>query len=692
LAALAIALSAAFAFPQEASAATGTISTVAGSDPFGDFSGDGGPATAAALNNPTGVAATADGGYLIADASNARVRRVFPDGTITTVAGTGNYAFSGDGGPATAADLREPGGVALDAQGRVYIADTVNARIRMVDTNGIITTVAGTGATNVLNHPHGVAIDSQGRVVIADTYNHRIRRLDAGTLTTIAGTGAFGYSGDGGPALSATLSTPYYVAVDSQDRILLSDLSNNRIRRIEVDNTITTMAGNGNASFSGDGGPATAAAINQPYKVATDAQDNVYIAEESSQRIRRVSAGGTISTLAGTDTPGNSGDAAAATSAQLAFPLGVAAGPGGVVVIADTNNNRVRRVDPTSGVITTVAGAIDPAGVGPSQSARFDDPQALVVGSSLTLVAAGTSGTLEALAGGKVSVVAGRYPQSAATGALARYRTGAFGNVGGVAIDDAAHLIYITETSANRLHVITEVDPSDPSTWTIAPLANTAGTAGFGDGAAATARFRAPTGLYLDVAAHTLYIADTGNHAIRALDLSGGTVSTTVNASHSLGYGGDGGPASGGLLFEPTALTRCSNGDMFIADTGNNRIRRVTSGTISTVLGDGVPASSGEGAPARTFPVDGPRGLACDAAGDLFVTSATTVRLLPASDTGIVDGSGPVQTIYGVPPRTMFPASVTACLTGIAVVGPASLQVADACTGLLVQLDRQPAP
>src|SRR6185312_3840189 len=173
---------------------------------------------------------------------------------------------------------------------------------------------------------HGVAIDHQGRVVIADTYNRRIRRVDAGVLTTIAGNGAFGFSGDGGPATSATLSTPYYLAVDSQDRVLISDLANNRIRRIETDGTINTIVGNGTAGFSGDGGPATAAEINQPYGIAVDAQDNIYVADETNQRIRKITAGGTISTVAGTSSGGASGDAAAATSAQLLFALGIAAG------------------------------------------------------------------------------------------------------------------------------------------------------------------------------------------------------------------------------------------------------------------------------------------------------------------------------------------------------------------------------
>ena len=667
------------------------IATLAGNGTFG-LGGDGGLATAATLQNPFDCAVDPAGRIYIADVFNQRVRRVELDGTITTIAGTGLQGFSGDGGPATNAQLFEPDGVALDAQGRLYIADSVNGRVRMVDTTGMITTVAGDGNRTTLDHPHGVAIDPQGRLVVADTYNHRIRRVDSpGTLTTIAGNGSFGFSGDGGPAIQATMSTPYYVSVDSAGRVLISDLSNNRIRRVELDNTIDTVAGNGAAAFAGDGGAATSGSINQPYKVTVDAQDNIYVADELNQRIRKITAGGMLSSVAGNGTAGTSGDAAAATSAQLQFVLGVCSGPNGLV-IADTNNNRVRRIDPITGVITTVAGRVDPEGVGAAAPARLADPQAFAVGSAFTFIAGGSTGTLEALAGGHLTAVAGRYPQSAATGALARFRTDAFGSVGGIAIDDTAHVIYITETSANRLHVITEVDPADPATWTIATLANTAGTAGFADGAAATALFRAPTGLYLDAATSTLYIADTGNHAIRALDLQAHTVSTIVNTSHSLGFAGDGGPAAGALLFEPTALTRCANGDLFIADTGNNRIRRVTGGTISTVLGDGVPASSGEGAPARTFPVDQPRGLACDAFGDLFVTSATTVRLLPASDSGIVDGSGVVQTIYGAPPRTAFPSSVTACLTGIAVTGASQLQVADACTGLLVQLDRTPAP
>ena len=264
------------------------------------------------------------------------------------------------------------------------------------------------------------------------------------------------------------------------------------------------------------------------------------------------------------------------------------------------------------------------------------------------------------------------------------------------AYDDADHLMFITESTHDRVDVITMVDPTNADTWTIAPLANAAGTAGFADGAAQVAEFRDPTGLYFDPAARVLYVADTGNHVIRAIDLSSGVASamvrTVAGVPETLGYVGDNGLATSALLFAPQAITRCANGDLFIADTGNDRVRRIEAGTgtITTVLGDGSQSSSGEGHPASTFPVDAPHGLACDDIGNLFVTSTAAVRMVLADAGGIVDGSGYVRTIYGLPPRDTFPTSVTRCLAGLAVVNAATVRVTDSCTGLMVELDRQP--
>ena len=353
--------------------ATGIISTVAGNGAFG-FIGDGGPATAASLNFPSRVALDAAGNLLIADTSNHRIRRVDgATGIITTVAGSGfANRFSGDGGPATGASLNAPSGVALDAAGNLFLSDRNNQRIRRVDAaSGIITTVAGNGiagfggdggpATSAsLNAPSGVALDAAGNLLIVDTNNARIRRVDAATgiITTVAGNGGFGFSGDDGPATSASLNAPSGVALDAAGNLLIADTNNARIRRVDAaSGIITTVAGNGIAGFGGDGGPATSASLDAPSGVALDAADNLLIADQSNQRIRRVDgATGMITTIAGNGIAGFGGDGGPATGAGLSFPSGVVLDAAGNLFLSDRNNQRIRRVDAASGIITTVAG------------------------------------------------------------------------------------------------------------------------------------------------------------------------------------------------------------------------------------------------------------------------------------------------------------------------------------------------
>jgi sugar lactone lactonase YvrE len=396
---------------------------------------------------------------------------------------------------------------------------------------------------------------------------------------------------------------------------------------------------------------------------------------------------------------GSFGDGGAATDARLLAPRGVAVDSMGNVLIADTFNHRLRRVDAVANVIISVAGEVDPNGMGPVGQAQLADPNALVAGLAFALIAGGSSGTVQALRHsiGGLEVVAGRYPQPEPAANLARFRDSSFGTVSGLAYDASAGLIYLTESSANRIQVVTAVDPDDRHTWTIAALANYEGTAGFANGPAATARFRNPTGLYLDEQAQILYVTDTGNHVLRAIDLSNGpaaaTVSTVAGTPETLGFFGDYGPATSALLYQPQAVTRCENGDIFLADTGNHRVRRIEpDGTITTVLGDGTGVSSGQGSPATIFPVNGPLGLACDPFGNLLVTSTNAVRLVASDDDGFVNGTGPVTTIYGAAPRDTFPASVTRCLTGLAVASDTTVQITDSCTGMLIELRRQPAP
>ena len=288
----------------------GDLSALAGNGTAG-ATGDGAKAIDAELYAPYGTAADSAGDVYIADTDNHRVRKVAADGTITTFAGTGTNGFSGDGGAATAAKLSYPGGVAVDSAGNVYIADTGNARVRKVTTGGTISTVAG---------------------------------------------GGFLFLGDGGPATSATLNYPTRLAFDLSGNLLIADSVNHRIRRVTwSDGKINTVAGTGTSGASGDGAAATSAQLSYPTGIAVDTSGNVYVADTNNHEVRRFTIGGTISTFAGTGTLGFAGDGGAATAAQLDYPGGVAVDPAGNVFIADTSNNRVRRVDPTN-VITTIAG------------------------------------------------------------------------------------------------------------------------------------------------------------------------------------------------------------------------------------------------------------------------------------------------------------------------------------------------
>ncbi|HMJ02153.1 MAG TPA: hypothetical protein VK506_04375 [Conexibacter sp.] len=338
------------------------IETIAGGG-TGGFGGDGGPATSALLTSPSDVALLANGGYLIADTSNNRIRRVDAAGVIATVAGAGPAvgaagSFAGDGLAATdpAVRLNQPRGVSAlpNSGGGFLIADTANNRIRRVD-DGVITTVAGIGSatfggdggnarTAFLNQPGGVAALPGGGFLIADTANNRIRQVDTrGTITTVAGGGL---GGDGGLATQASLNAPARVAALSGGGFLIADTGNNRIRRVDLDGTIRTVAGTGTAGFGGDGGPAGRALLNGPEGVAALDDGSIAIADSTNERVRLVGVNGTIRTLAGTGTLGFSGDGGDPEAAQLSHPRAVAP-DGSRTLIGDSFNHRVRLVTGT---------------------------------------------------------------------------------------------------------------------------------------------------------------------------------------------------------------------------------------------------------------------------------------------------------------------------------------------------------
>jgi uncharacterized protein (TIGR03437 family) len=351
----------------------GVITTVAGTGVPG-FGGDGGPAVRAQFQFPAGLALGAAGNLYVAEPDNHRIRRITPAGEIATVAGSSH--FRGDGGPAASATLFSPSNLAMDAGGNLYIAEIGNNRIRKLSPNGLITTVAGssdapgysdgggraTSAKLNLQDADGLAVDASGTVHFSDTYNHRVYKVTgSGQLIRVAGTGVYGDSGDGGLAINARIAYPRGLAFDKGGNLYVALGNHNRVRKIgAADGVITTIVGDGNAGTGGDDGPAAAARLDFPQGVAADAEGNIYISSRDDDRIRRVSPGGRITTIAGTGVRGGTGDGGPATSARFNGVTQIALDPSGYLYLAEHGGQRLRVVQLASGIIDSVAGTGTP--------------------------------------------------------------------------------------------------------------------------------------------------------------------------------------------------------------------------------------------------------------------------------------------------------------------------------------------
>ncbi len=611
------------------------ISTAIGGGPNGI------PAVDADLYYPYGVAVDTSGNFYIAVYNQNRVYKVNTTGTISVVAGTGAQGYAGDGvtGGAALANLYHPYAVAVDGSNNVYIADQYNCAVRKVDTTNTITTIAGTpgtcghtgdggkGTAAEIYYPQGIGLDASGNLFIGEQNECDVRKLvlTTNTITTYAGTpGTCGYTGDGGNATAAEMSTTSGVAADASGNLFIADSGNCVIREVTKSNgRISTVAGNHTCGYNGDGGPATSAEMNQVFGIAVNGA-NIIIGDYYNQRVRQFTVGGNITTVAGNGTAcsGTCGEGGPATSAEFNGPVGIAATSGGTIYVGNISNyvvdsftvggNLNLAAGNHSATIETLINSEPPQGVvfnypygvfvDTTGNVYVDDSQNEMVreyvkSSNLVKFFAG-NGTYGYLGdGGPATSAELRQPY-------------------GVAKDSAGN-VYVADTQ-NCL--IREVNTAgNISTFAGLVVSNNPQCGYSGDGGPATsAKLSYPYGLAVD-SKNAVYVADYNNHVVRKI--SGGTISTIAGIGQIAGFGGDGGPASNALLYNPTAVAVDPAGNVFIADYNNCRVREINAATgiINTVAGNGTCSFTGDGQ-ATSNGIGYPQGVAVDANDNLFIS------------------------------------------------------------------------
>ena len=667
---------------------------------------------------------------------------------ITTFAGNGSSGFSGDNGLATAAKIGFPGRIAIDDTANVYFADTYNNRIRKISAaTGIITTVAGTGTAGYngdgalatasqLNYPFGVAVDHSGNIYIADSYNNRIRKISATTklISTVAGTTSSGYNGDNISAITAQLNQPNSVCLDNAGNIYFTDQSNNRVRKVTISTgNISTVAGSGTSGYMGDNGTAIYAQLNSPSGIALDANNNIYIADLNNHRIRKVTVStGVITTIAGNGTGAYVEDGVAATLTSLSLPQDVFVTTAGHVFIADYGNGRIRKVNASTGIISTVAGdgsASFAGDNGPATSAKFNMPISIRVDNAgnyfisdyfnrrirkvtQPVFANNTISGAQTICAKSSATISGTIP-TGCTGVITYTwlnstvsATSGFTPIANSNSQNFTTTNLTQHTWFKRLALTAECSGDTSNAVLVSinfPIGNNVigkpatisrivgdfySSFGFsGDGGNALyAQFNMPIGISTD-SAQNIYIADQKNNRIRKINSTNNVISTIVGNSNTY-YNGDSILANNANIYYPAGLILDKLGNIYFTEK-NNRIRKVSksTGLISTIAGTGVAGFSGDGLQAKNAKINTPFFLNIDALGNVYFVDYNNKRIRK-----INIATGIITTVAGTGVDSSGPSGSLATLTnirpsGVAIDNNGNIYFSETSSNLVRKID-----
>ena len=595
----------------------GTLAGLAGTPGSSDGTG-----SAARFNYPYDVAVDTSGNVYVTDQSNSTIRKITPAGVVSTLAGqVGSYGSNDGAG--SAAQFFAPAGLAVDASGNIYVADQGNHTIRKVTPAGVVSTLAGqsgyagtsdgTGSAARFYKPFGVAVDSSGNVYVADTYNFTLRKVTpGGVVSTLAGLAGSNGSTDA-TGSAARFYYPYGVAVDGSGNVYVSDSTNRTIRKVTPGGVVSTLAGA--VSIGSTDGTGSAARFGYPQSIAIDSSGNLYVADQDNNNIRKVTSGGVVTTLAGLASNFGISDGSG-TAARFSNPAGVAVDSSGNLYVADTYNYTIRKVT-SGGVVSTLAGlaGLNGSSDGTGSAASFYYPSGLAVdGSGNVYVADQYNNTLRKVtSGGVVSTLAGLAGSpgsSDATGSAAR-----FYKPTGVAVDGSGN-VYVADQYNHTIRKVT-------SGGVVSTLAGLAGNTGSSDGSGSVARFNYPTGVAVDGSGN-VYVADQNNHTLRKVT-SGGVVTTLAGVAGS--PGSNDGTGSGALFNQPNGVAVDAGGNVYVADYGNNTLRKVTPAGVVTTIGGSAGVRGGANGIVGSAGFNGPKGIAVSSSGTVYVADTGNNRI-----------------------------------------------------------------